>query len=318
MIQRVLLAFPVADKQTGCHIWKAFENEGKIVKVVDAKREPKTVFEVAKKFNPDLVFCSRTKELTKGIFQIREYFPKTVLTCWNVDSRKKIREWIHLFPLLRKCDCWFTVEKGHIENYKREKVGSPYWLPQGLGTDVYDRPAFVSDDDIGYYRCEIGFAGSLDPYHKARKKVIDQVIRHTAEKSIRLRMFGCNGRPRIYNQESCKFYYLSDINITYDIHPQTEMSISVRNFKIIGSGGFLLANKVCGVDEWLGAGRNFVEYDGIQDCLDKIDYYLINTSERKEIAERGYEFVHKHHTYQHRIKQALTILEKYHNERRKA
>jgi len=60
---RVLLLFPMADRQTGAAIKYAFESLGHKVLAVDAKRLPLNSYSVACSYKPDLVFCSRIKEL---------------------------------------------------------------------------------------------------------------------------------------------------------------------------------------------------------------------------------------------------------------
>ena len=43
---KVLLAFPIADKQTGLYIKKSFEQLGHEVSVCDAKTEPQKLFDI--------------------------------------------------------------------------------------------------------------------------------------------------------------------------------------------------------------------------------------------------------------------------------
>lgn len=42
--------------------------------------------------------------------------------------------------------------------------------------------------------------------------------------------------------------------------------------------------------------------------MNQVKYWLINEKERKEFAERGYDWVHNNATYTHRIKTALEIM----------
>jgi len=71
---KILLLFPMRDKQTGPAIKLAFEKLGHKVISVDAKRTPQLSFSVAEVFRPDLVFCSRTVKLVGEIEKIKKRF----------------------------------------------------------------------------------------------------------------------------------------------------------------------------------------------------------------------------------------------------
>lgn len=83
-------------------------------------------------------------------------------------------------------------------------------------------------------------------------------------------------------------------------------NIGTRFFEVVGSGGFLLANRTKiynGIDELAVEGRHFVSYDdSYADCLDKLKYYIAHNEERTKIAKDGYDYFINNHTYAHRIK----------------
>jgi len=80
-----------------------------------------------------------------------------------------------------------------------------------------------------------------------------------------------------------------------------------RTFQALGMRRFMLTDWVPGMDE-LGFEnyKHFVIYDGFNDLIDKIRYYIKNWMEREEIAEAGYKFVMKNHTYEKRLTEMLT------------
>ena len=47
----------------------------------------------------------------------------------------------------------------------------------------------------------------------------------------------------------------------------------------------------------------------VDDCLNKIEYYLNNEVERNKIAKRGQEFVLSEHNYLKRMNQLISILQ---------
>jgi len=84
--------------------------------------------------------------------------------------------------------------------------------------------------------------------------------------------------------------------------------IPLRAFEIIGAGGFLLSNYQPDFDDCFIAGEDYVFYESVDDLLDKIDYYLDHNDERKAIAESGLNRIKENHTYLHRVKEILEIV----------
>ena len=85
--------------------------------------------------------------------------------------------------------------------------------------------------------------------------------------------------------------------------------IPLRCFDIMGSGGFLLSNFQQDFLNHFTPDEDFVYYESEKDLMDKIDYYLKNDLERKEIAENGFKKIEAEHTYIHRAKEMLSYIE---------
>lgn len=84
--------------------------------------------------------------------------------------------------------------------------------------------------------------------------------------------------------------------------------IPLRAFEIIGAGGFLLTNYQPDFDDCFIAGEDYIFYESVDDMMDKIDYYLSHESERKTIAESGFNRIRDNHTYLHRVQEMLEII----------
>lgn len=54
---------------------------------------------------------------------------------------------------------------------------------------------------------------------------------------------------------------------------------------------------------------DIVYFDGVDDCINKINYYSINDTKRLTISQNGYNKVSKNHTTQKRVKKLLNIYE---------
>lgn len=298
----VLLLFPMYDRQTGPAIKWAFENLGHEVYAVDAKQEPGNSYAMSLQISPDLVFCSRTKELTGQIMQIKQRFPNAKTCVWNVDTRHSINEWSHLFPLIRACDYYFVVANKLIPQWQTINPNT-HWLPQGLQDEVYDRPGILTEEDRKKYACDVSFAGNHMGHHEMRVSYLKAI----EKMGIDFRQWGCLGMPRVYNEEHNKMVALSKINIGCSGWPENGKYSSVRNYKILGAGGFLLELEREGIYE-LFPPYVIKCYTSPEDLVTKIKYWLDNELDRRRFANAGYKWVHENSTYTDRIKKAINYI----------
>lgn len=299
---RVLLLMAMADRQTGPAIKHAFEKLGHIVRAVDSKMQPIGSFVAAYEFRPDLVFFSKSVFLTYPVIKIKENFKNAIICMWQVDSRPDIEHWRLLFPLIRICDYHFVVSSGLIPEWKKINPNT-FWLPQGLQGEVYDKPKNINDEDRRKYTCDVSWAGGLGRKSDFRAQFIQAID----SMDLIFKKWGCLGNPPVYNEEHNKMAYLSKINLAMSRWVGDEKYSSVRNYKILGAGGFLL--------ELNRESTYGVFPENIMDCCgslaelaEKIHYWLNNEEERKEIAERGYRWVHENATYTHRIQTAMEYM----------
>jgi len=298
----VLLLFPMADKQTGPAIKHAFEQLGHRVIAIDAKLEPKNSYLMSLQLDFDIVFCSRTAALTDEVIKIKERLPNAKTCMWNVDTRHSINEWSHLFPLIRTCDYHFVVASNLIPQWQAINSNT-FWLPQGLQNEVYDKPETLTKEDMKKYACDVSFAGGHKNHHSLRIPYLKAI----EEMGIDFRQWGCLGMPRVYNEEHNKMVALSKINIACSGWPENGKYSSVRNYKILGAGGFLLELDREGLHE-IFPSNIFDCYSTSQELVEKVRHWLSYKEEREEIAKRGYEWAHENATYTHRIRQALDYM----------
>ncbi len=300
---KVLLCFPLSDGQTGSAIKYAFEQLGHEVMAVDAKREAENSYNTACHFMPNLVFCSRTIELTEDVKKIKERLKDATICMWNVDTRSDINHWEHLFPLIKLVDYYFVPDTKTIPEWQKINPNT-FWLPQGLQNEIYHKPGDITEDDRRKYFCDVSFAGRERGHRHPFLKAIDQM-------NINFKKWGCAGMPKVYNEEHNKMVSLSKINLCCSGWPENEKYTSVRNYKIMGAGGFVMELNRAGLDEIFPMRANdgtIGTYVSPDDLVQRIRYWLDHEEERNAIAERGYKWVHANATYTHRIKTALDYM----------
>lgn len=95
-----------------------------------------------------------------------------------------------------------------------------------------------------------------------------------------------------------------NINITLrSIHS----GIPLRVLDIMGCGGFVLSNYQPELAEFFKEDEEIVLFRSLEECLDKIDYYLSHEDKRAEIAQSGYEAVRKNFDYKTGLTKLLTL-----------
>ncbi|MFQ5751129.1 MAG: glycosyltransferase, partial [bacterium] len=102
-----------------------------------------------------------------------------------------------------------------------------------------------------------------------------------------------------------KIYIASKINLDISRINQPNI-ITMRIFDILACAGFVLADRSESLLELFKEDWDIVCYDTPAEAVDKIKYYLTHESERRTLAQRGYEKVVLSHTFVHRINHILT------------
>lgn len=85
--------------------------------------------------------------------------------------------------------------------------------------------------------------------------------------------------------------------------PNIETGIPLRVFDILGAGGFLLTDWREDLKDCFTIGKDLEVYDGLDDLIEKIDFYLKHDDKREKIAKHGLETVRKRHDYTARMRE---------------
>lgn len=298
------------DKETGLFIKNAFEELGHNVVVnYDPKEMPITqiveqAMNVINKIKIDLVFMSRTPQLVTVLRAIKTRFGNKapLVTFWNVDAEDNINRWRQLYPLMHESDFWFTKARGSIQAYKNAELGDVHWLPQGIDNNTHNTP-FAETLAQQRWEHDVSFLGAMDEWHEDtcdRTNVITAIINGG---------FDLNTKPA-YGEKASEVYYRTKINIGSNHFPKVSHAMSVRDFKVMGAGGFLLTNYVKDMEEFFIPGVDLATYRTPAECVSQTKYYLEHEEERMEIALNGYEKVHANHTYAHRMQKVIDLVRK--------
>ena len=109
-----------------------------------------------------------------------------------------------------------------------------------------------------------------------------------------------------YWTEMPKIFACSRINLNPSLRI-IQTGIPLRAFDIMGAGGFLLSNGQAELLELYENGREMAVYEGMEDAIDKTDFYLRHEDIRKQIAENGRKKTLEEYSLQNRFKTIMDI-----------
>jgi hypothetical protein len=165
---------------------------------------------------------------------------------------------------------------------------------------------------------DVVFTGSLHQAHRSRIPFLKKIADAFGDKfHIWTQSFGSlpselrkNFRGAVFNIDY--YYILSKSKIVLNHHGSIlPWAHNLRLFETTGVGSFLLTDNLPGIDELFEVGKEIETYDSIDECVDKIKYYLLNEEEREKIAKAGQIRTLKEHTYEKRIEKLFDLFLKY-------
>jgi spore maturation protein CgeB len=77
--------------------------------------------------------------------------------------------------------------------------------------------------------------------------------------------------------------------------------IKARNFEAPGCGAFLLTGKADDIERYYDLEREIATFDGVDELVAQIHYFLAHDDERQQIADAGHARTVREHTYDHRF-----------------
>jgi spore maturation protein CgeB len=112
-----------------------------------------------------------------------------------------------------------------------------------------------------------------------------------------------------YYENLCRYYRSTRVNLNVN-RIQIRNSVNQRVFDCKAAGAFLLTERREGNRRFFvtrGAGRELVEFNGMAQCLELVDYFLAHNEEREAIAHAGRSKVLQNHTYDHRLAEIIAV-----------
>lgn len=175
-----------------------------------------------------------------------------------------------------------------VETYRSWGVENVEWMPIGLQPNLYDK--FMSFEEVFSVNRDIDQFMMIDKLSKWRKNRLDRLgeIYPNAD-------FYGRGWAKGYLPAEHEISYLLRAKISPNLHNSTG-PINYRTFYAPANGALLICDNKKHLGEIFKLGEEAVGFDSLDECVQLIDYYLNNESERIRIAKNGYLRVMKDYT----------------------
>lgn len=262
-------------------------------------------------FNPDYILVLDGLNIP---VQIQRFLAQYKIILWLWDSMKNSPR---LQNFVNCADKIFCFEYDDIK-YLQEKYNLyAQYLPLGADTKIFSPNENLTRD------IDISFIGTAS---KLRIKILEKVCERAIKENWAVKigghfydakhfwkkyLFGLKNSAfakfldnRYYSpQEAANLYRRSKICL--NINTVQHKSLSPRTFEICATKSFQLMNSgqnSCGL---MNLETDLATFDGVEDLLEKISFYLANENLREKIALAGYNSVIKNCTLKKSVEKIL-------------
>lgn len=269
------------------YIARSFEMLGHQVTRISQALSPPNIEEMIASKDHDIVL------FTKWNYHnyLERILSEHTTVCWVFDLffdyvREKYVPNLNYF----RADYVFSTDGGHEEKWKKYGINHKC-IRQG----IYREECYLSTVDN--YEYEVVFVGSQNIHFTKRNKLMEKL-----EDRYNFHWFGRNNTEEIRGKDLNDLYAETKVVVGDSVYSPHYWSNRV--VETLGRGGFLIHQDVPGLKEEY---PYLVTYErgNQQDLFDKIDYYLENDAERKEIVLKNFKWVRDNYTMEKKCAKLL-------------
>jgi spore maturation protein CgeB len=266
-------------------------------------------------YKADLVLAvAQTPLLPEGLQELRrEGIPSAM---WFVEDYRLFTYWKEVAAFY---DHFFGIQKDDFER-ELQQVGQGryHYLPAAACSHLH-QPVTLTPEETQRYGSDVSFVGA-GYFNRV------QSFRHLLDYDIKIwgndwprdsAVFGKiqQGGRRIPPEETVKIFSASKINLNLHsspTHPGVDPFgdlVNPRTFEIGACGAFQLVDERQCLGELFDTKSELATFSSTRELPAKIDYFLANPDQRSSIAQRARERVLRQHTYEHRMKELIEVIE---------
>jgi len=305
--------------QTPRHIADALEALGHVVRTVHYGRWTGLLGRRL----ADVLLFRRARALRAGLVLVWKDCISSSLLAKLGESRKTAVicvDWMpeppqSLLDRARRADLFLVTNRGQLEELRAAGVPRPLCWLQGFD----DRTYGPADEAPDWMRTDVAFIGK--PGRPHRRELLGRLAREFQTKiwgpgweELAKDFRGVQGREILPAQYGavCR---ASKIIVGCNAARGVELCFSNRLWLTLGCRGFLLTDRVPGLETLFENHKHLVWYESADECLELVRHYLDRPDERERIAQAGCDIVRENHTYRHRAQELITLVDQLPNKR---
>jgi hypothetical protein len=253
---------------------------------------------------PDVLIGQMWNDYLDGkvLFDIKNKYGTIVVNIAMDDRhyfmRKKADgEWLGTFGLIPYIDFACTAAPECVDWYLKENCPAIY-LPEASDSDIFHP---MSHKTKIYDVCFIGL----------KYGIREQIVNKLRKKGIKVTVYGRKWESGVIDTKDVpEFFARSKVILGVGTigHCNDFYALKMRDFDAPMSGSFYITSDNKDLYNLYEINKEIVTYRSINDCIEKIRYYLNHEQEREQIASAGYARVFKEHTWYHRFNTVLNTI----------
>lgn len=201
----------------------------------------------------------------------------------------------------RQADIMYLTNRGEIAQYRQWGVNAKF-ITGGCDPDAH-RAVQTPDS---FYRSEVAFIGKANTTDRV-------VCMREVARRFDLKLWGAGwenvglkaAAKDVYAVEYRKICAGAKIILGWNIDPTVDLYFSNRTWYTLGCGGFLLTAYSPSLEELFGRGRELDWFETVEECCEKIEYYLQHDQQRRNIAAAGYRLAHQKYSYDKMVEKII-------------
>ncbi len=229
------------------------------------------------------------------------------LFVWNQDAPHYLNRAAWRLDLLDRARLYDIYATHSLIDSRRQFADALLYLANAADTERYHLhgATLASLRDACSYAYDVSFFGAMDGFRykemRPRQQFFTALGERLAARGIRF-LFRESAGMSVDEQVS--LIQVSRINLNFgascDYGAPVASGLPERCYGIPACGGFLLCDRRSHARDDFTPGENWAEFDGLDDAVEQIEYWLANFDAARNLAERCHAHVMARHTYAHR------------------
>lgn len=247
--------------------------------------------------HPHIVWIMRQRLRRRGV----------PLFVWNRDAPHYLNRASWRLDLLDRARLYDLYCTHALADERRQFAEAALYLPNAADLDAYNLGQRTLADlrNETSYEYDVGFLGSMDGSRykemRARQEFFGALGERLRSMGLRFLFREAKDLPVARQVELIQ---KTRINLNFgaacEYGAKEAVGLPERCYGIPACGGFLLSDRRRHARDDFVPGQNWADFEGLEDCVARIRFWLDHFQRARDLAERAHHHVLAHHTYRHR------------------